>query len=469
MEKKSPNRDALDFAREPVGRLFRRMFLPTLLGLVSMVVLNITDGAFVGHGVGSDALAAVNIVAPLFMITSGIGLMLGIGCSVVASIHLSHDNQHAADLNLTQGIQASMVAGVTLGAVVLGAQEWVCRLFGCTERLLPLACSYLRWIALLMPFNMFGVAATFMVRLDGSPRFAMAVNCGIAALNILLDWLFVFPLHMGLQGAAIATALSFGLGSLPILYYITRLSRGVRLCRIKWSPTSRRLTLRNLGYQCRIGFSALLGELAISSVLVVGNYTFVSRLGEDGVAAFSVACYCLPIAFMMGNAIVQSVQPIVSIAYGQGNSQRMHTATRLAVGTAVGTGLQGLLFMALEGGVVSATFLPTDSHAFTLCCHGLPLFALAFLFITVNIVLIGYMQSTEQSTRATLFTILRGFVLCVPCFIVLPRWVGDDGLWTALPLAEALTTLCITASWRARKGTPLAAPNGEGQQPPSSR
>ncbi len=448
MEKKSPNRDALDFAHEPVSSLFRRMFLPTLLGLVSMVVLNITDGAFVGHGVGSDALAAVNIVAPLFMVTSGMGLMLGIGCSVVASIHLSHGNRHAADLNLTQGIAASVVAGIVLAAAVLGAQEWVCRLFGCTERLLPLACSYLRWIALFMPLNMFGTTAMFMVRLDGSPRFAMVVNCTAAALNILLDWLFVFPLHLGLPGAAMATSLSFGLCTLPVLYYVTRLSRKVRLCRVKLSPTSRRLTLRNLGYQCRLGFSALLGELAIASVLVVGNYTFVSRLGEDGVAAYSVACYCLPIAFMMGNAIVQSVQPIVSIAYGRGDRQRMRAATRIAVYTALGTGLLGLLFLALEGGVVTATFLPTDSRAFALCCHGLPLFALAFLFITVNIVLIGYMQSTEQSTRATLFTLLRGFVLCIPCFLLLPTLLGDDGLWLSLPLAEALTTLCITVAWR---------------------
>ncbi len=448
MEKKSPNRDAMDFAHEPVGRLFRQMFLPTLLGLVSMVVLNITDGAFVGHGVGSDALAAVNIVAPLFLLSGGMGLMLGIGCSVVASIHLSHDNRHAADLNITQGILASLVSGIVLSAVVLSAQEWVCRLFGCTDRLMPLACSYLRWIALFMPLNMFGTTAMFMVRLDGSPRFAMAVNCTAAGLNILLDWLFVFPLQMGLEGAAIATSLSFGVCTLPVLYYVARLSRSVRLCRIKLSATSRRLTLRNLGYQCQIGFSALLGDLAIASVLIVGNYNFVKYLGEDGVAAYSVACYCLPIAFMMGNAIVQSVQPIVSFAYGHGDSVRMRAATRLAVGTAVGMGLLGMTFLGFEGGIVSSTFLPVSSHAFTLCRHGLPLFSLAFLFITVNIVLIGYMQSTEQSTSATLFTLLRGFVLCIPSFILLPMVIGNDGLWMALPLAEALTTVCIVAAWR---------------------
>lgn len=448
MEKKSPNRDALDFAKEPVGRLFHRMFLPTLLGLVSMVVLNITDGAFVGHGVSSDALASVNIVAPLFLITSGLGLMLGIGCSVVASIHLSHDNQHAADLNVTQGILASILLGLLLSVLVLCFQEKVCHLFGCTDALMPLACSYLRWIAVFMPVNMFGTTAMFIVRLDGSPRFAMVVNCCAALLNIFLDWLFVFPMRLGLPGAAMATSLSFGLCTLPVLYYVTCLSNRVHLYRIKFSRTSLRLTLRNLGYQCSIGMSALLGELAIATVLVVGNYSFVSRMGEDGVAAFSVACYCLPIAFMMGNAIVQSAQPIVSTAYGQGNSQRMHHATRISILTALVAGIIGLLFIGLEGKFVSATFLPTETNAFRLCSHGLPLFSMAFLFITLNIVFIGYLQSTEQARAATFFTLLRGFILCIPSFLFLPSFLGNDGLWLALPLAECLSSLCIFIVWR---------------------
>ena len=157
------NRDSLDFSTEPVGKLFRRMFLPTLIGMVSMVVLNITDGAFVGHGVGSDALAAVNIVAPLFLIMAGIGLMFGIGSSVVASIHLSKGNNHAANINLTQGILASVMAGTVVGGAVFLFQEDTCRLFGCSDVLLPQACSYLRWIALLMPFNLFGMTGMFMV------------------------------------------------------------------------------------------------------------------------------------------------------------------------------------------------------------------------------------------------------------------------------------------------------------------
>ena len=103
------NRDAIDFTKDPVRIVFMRMFLPTLIGMLSMVVLNITDGAFVGHGVGSNALAAVNIVAPLFLISGGVGLLFGIGSSVVASIHLSKGNAYAANLNITQGIIASYI------------------------------------------------------------------------------------------------------------------------------------------------------------------------------------------------------------------------------------------------------------------------------------------------------------------------------------------------------------------------
>lgn len=441
-------RDSLDFEKEPVGRLFHSMFLPTLMGMVSMVVLNVTDGAFVGHGVGSDALAAVNIVAPLFTISAGVGMMLGIGCSVAASIHLGHHNQHAANLNLTQGILASFVIGLVVSIVVLCNQETVCRLFGCTDILMPHACSYLRWIAAAMPINMFGATAMFMVRLDGSPKFAMVINCTAAVINIFLDWLFVFPLKMGLEGAAIATSIAFSFCGVLLLIYILKYTKSVHLARIKASQKSMRLTLRNIGYQCRIGFSAFLSEIAIAAVIVVGNYAFVSRLGEDGVAAFSVACYCLPVAFMMGNAIVQSIQPIVSIAYGQDRKDRIALATRIALSTGFGAGIIALILMSVGAKLISSIFLSSTTNAFALCVEGLPIFGVAFLFTIINLVMIGYMQSTEQARQATLFTVLRGFVFSIPCFAILPPVFGDSGLWLAMPFAELITGVAIAIAWK---------------------
>ena len=440
------NRDSLDFSKEPVGRLFRKMFLPTLIGMVSMVVLNITDGAFVGHGVGSDALAAVNIVAPLYMIVSGIGLMFGIGGSVVASIHLSKGNVKAANINLTQSVMASVAVGIVLGALVFMFQRETCLLFGCSEALIPLACSYIKWVALLTPFNMFGMTGMFMVRLDGNPKFAMGVNCGIAALNILLDYLLVFPMQMGLEGAAIATLTAFGSGCIPLAWFLLTRTKTVRFRRIKASRTSVALTARNLGYQMKIGASGLLGALALSSTIIVGNYVFINYPGEDGVAAFSVGCYCLPIVFMIGNAIVQSVQPIISFAHGMNDDARLASARRIAFGTAAITGIVGMLSIWFGAGIIAVTFMEPGCHAYELCRDGLPYYSPAFLFIAVNVVMTGYLQSVEEARKAMVFTALRGFLFSIPCFILLPMVVGDYGAWLALPLAEAMTTAVMV--WR---------------------
>lgn len=408
-----------------------------------MVVLNITDGAFVGHGVGSDALAAVNIVAPLFMIMGGVGLMFGIGSSVVASIHLAKGNTHAANINLTQGIGISVLIGIIMGILFYTFQREICLLFGCSEALVPLACSYMKWISLMVPFNLFGMSAMFMVRLDGHPQFAMLINCGMAGLNMLLDYIFIFPLHMGLEGAAIATSTAFSLGNIPLMWFMLTRMEKVHFTPLKMTLMSLRLTLRNLLYQMKIGVSGLLGELAISSILIVGNYIFIHYLGEDGVAAYSVGCYCLPIVFMMGSAITNSSQPIISYAYGAGDQQRLSEARRLSLATAFISGLLGMFIMWFGAKYIAVTFLPPDCHAFQLCKAGLPLYSPAFLFIAINVVLVGYLQSIESAKKATFYTLLRGFILSIPCFIILPMLIGPMGAWLALPLAEVLTTIII--------------------------
>lgn len=151
-----------------------------------------------------------------------------------------------------------------------------------------------------------------MVRLDGSPGYAMGCNVIPGIMNILLDYLFIFPLDMGLKGAALATCISCFVGGMMVLGYLGVLAATLRLIRIKLSVKSLRLTLRNIGYQCKIGISALLGEATMGVLMLMGNLMFMRYMGEDGVGAFSIACYYCPFVFMIGNAIAQSAQPIIS-------------------------------------------------------------------------------------------------------------------------------------------------------------
>lgn len=444
------NRDSIDFANEPVGQLFRKMLWPTLISMISIVVLNIADGAFLGHGAGSEALAGINIAAPIFNIMMGIGIMFGIGGSIVASIHLSRGQLKAANINITQAIIGSVAIAVILSALILTNLPATCRLFGSNEELIPLASSYLKWVAIADPIIMMEMVCRFIIRIDGSPKFAMICSVGASALNIILDYVAIFILGWGLEGAAIATSISFALSGIAQISYMIWFTKVLSLYKLKLTLKSFQLTVRNLGYQIKMGFSAMVGELAVSGSMIIGNYVFIHYLGETGVAAYSVACYSIPFIFLMANGIAQAGQPIVSYAYGAYNAQRLHESYRLMIRWAIitGTALSALMFFMAP--YVTMIFIEEGDPAFQISADGLPYYGLGILVITLNIVLIGYMQSVEQSTRASIYSILRGFVIVIPCFILLPQMIGQIGMWLAIPVAEAITLAIIMLTWKRR-------------------
>nr|WP_122120711.1 MATE family efflux transporter [Alistipes megaguti] len=443
-------KDSIDFARMDIPQLFRRLLIPTVLGMVFSVAFVITDGIFVGHGIGSDALAAVNITSPLFLISTGVGLMFGVGASVVASIHLSHGKLRTARINITQAVVVSTLLLALYSLVISLFMPEVARLLGSSERLLPLAVEYMRWFVPFLPFSALLSSGMFFIRLDGSPNYAMFCNVVPAVINIVLDYVFIFVCGWGMLGAALATSLGYVVGAVMIVVYLSRRRCRVRFCRVKTSRKSLRLTRRNVGYMCRLGLSSFLCETAIATMMFSGNYVFIRYLGEDGVAAFSIACYFFPIIFMVNNAIGQSAQPILSYNFGAGNPDRVRRAFHLALATAVGFGACVFLATALASRWIAAMFISPEYPAYRIAVEGLPLFAAGFVFFAVNIVSIIYYQSVERPRPAMALTLLRGFVFQVGCFFGLPLVAGIPGIWLAVPLSEVLT-FCVVVAIYARR------------------
>ena len=363
------NRDALDFGTMNVPRLFVKLFVPTLMGLIFSAILNLADGIFVGKGVGSDALASVNVAAPIFLVSTGIALLFATGVSIVAAVHLSQGKKKAASINVTQAFTVSAFILTLFSLVIFFFPSQLCYLFGGTERLEPYVVTYLRGVSPVPLLTAMMFVGMFVIRLDGSPKYAMMCNVLSSLLNILLDWLFVFPLRMGIFGAAFATSLSMTAAMVGTLFYMAFLSRNVHWYRPKFTATSLRLTLRNVGYMVKLGMSTFIGETAIVCMLIVGNFCFVSYLHEDGVAAYSVACYLFPLVFMFGNAIAQSSLPIVSYNYGQKNTERIGKAFRLTAGLAVVLGLVISVFCAVESDMLMSLFLNTDTPAYHIGCE----------------------------------------------------------------------------------------------------
>lgn len=430
----------LDYAGDKISRLFCKLFFPTLLGMIFNALITIVDGVFVGQGVGPDGIAAVNIIAPLYMVTTGIGLMFGIGASVVAGIAMSQNDFRRASVSVTQGVVMAGLLIVSMCAVLLSSPTEVARLLGCSDRLMPNAIDYLLWLVPGMFFLLFQAVGMMVIRLDGSPKYAMMCNVVPAVVNIALDWYLVFPMAMGVKGAAIATSASVCLGALMVCVYFLRFSYALKIC---WES---RKFLVNTWRQVCIGASAFITEIAMSIMMMTGNYVFLRYFGEAGVAAYSIACYLFPLIFMMSNAVAQSAQPIISYNYGAGAGPRVAAAFRVSLRVALICGFISATSIAFAARGIVSLFIDPACEAGHLASTGLPVFAVCAVFFAVNIAYIGYFQSIGKALTAAVFTLLRGVVYLVPLFLLLPRVAGDTAVWMAIPASEILTLITILVS-----------------------
>ena len=448
-------RDSIDYKGTAVGKLFRRFLFPTVMGMVFSAVFIITDGIFVGRGIGSDALAAVNLTAPLFTLGTGLGLMFGMGGSVVASVNLAQGKRRVAQINITQSLFVPALLIVLLSALLILCHKPLLLLLGTPPELMVPAREYLVWFTLfLTPLAVFNILM-FIVRLDGAPRFAMACNIMAASINIVLDYLFIFEFGWGLAGAAIATGVGYIAGSGVMLRYMLRSSRTLHFVKLKTSYKSLRLTARNLGYMTYIGFPALLSELAISCLMIVGNYTFIRYTGKDGVAAYSIACYIFPIIFMVYNGIIQSAQPIISYNYGARRPERVKKTIRLAVCYAEGIMVLGFCIFEFFPGQVLGLFSASQAML-TIGIPAMRIICLHFLLAGTSIVLSSVFQALGNGLFSLIVSVCRQLFVLLPAAWLLAQTGSVNNVWWAFLIAEFVSILMSLAFYARINKTTIA-------------
>jgi len=447
------NRDKIDFGSGKIGPLFRALFFPTLIGMMFMSLQTVIDGFFVGRGVGADGLAAVNIVAPLWMVVTGLGLMFGIGASVIGGVHLAEKKIKAARIILTQSFGVGFGITALLSLLCLSFPTEVVYALGCSKPLESYALDYLLWLLPGMAFLFWQCDGMMLVRLDGSPRYAMQIQVVCAIVNIVLDWVFVFHLKMGVKGAAIATSIACGVGGLMSLVYFIGFSSTLKFYRLKMNRISVLLTLRNLWNMARIGSATFLTEIAMSITILIGNYQFMRMLHEDGVAAYAVVCYLFPVIFSVNNAVAQAAQPIISYNYGSKQDERVSQTLRMSLLMAATCGLCTMLALIVGEEKIVEMFLHPEENAYRIATEGLPWFSTCSIFFALNVAFIGYFQSVTRAGLAMTYTLLRGMIFPVLAFMLLPMMVGTNGLWLAIPAAEVATLLIIVV--KKTQKTPL--------------
>ena len=441
----------IDFSKGKVGKLFFAVFFPTLVGMIFNSVLTVIDGIFVGKGVGANGIAAVNIVAPLFMLAIGVGLMLGIGASVIGGIKIAEKDNCEASHTMTIAFIAGTL--VMLFLICLG-MLWpyaTLDMLGCSEGLQKNAYAYMMPLLPGLLFLLFQCVGMMLIRLDGSPKYAMWCQAIPATINIVLDYLMVFPWGMGVAGAAWATSISCALGGIMVLFYFVGYSEKLKFRKPHLTKGSAQRGLRVLMNISTIGLATFITEVAFGIMMYVGNMAFMRWEGDDGVAAYSVACYLFPVVFSFANAVAQSAQPVISVNYGLDAFSRVRAVLKVALATAIVCGIFVLTGLWSGDELVVNAFLFSGEKPFELAVDGLPLFALCAVPFAINITFIGYYQSIERPWLSIFYTLLRGIIFMAAGFIVLPGLMGVEGLWLAIPSSEFLTCAIILGLYLFKK------------------
>lgn len=431
----------MNFGEDSVLSLFSKLFFPTLLGMLSMAAVTAINGAFVGHGVGSDGLAAVNITVPLWMIFSGLGLMLGAGCSVISSSLLAESNAEKARFHVFVALLSATIVTIAVSVLVILFPTATARLFGASAHLSPLVKDYLIFVMPCFVFQMWSSIGLFIIRLDGAPKVAMWCNVITAILTLGGDYLMIYVFHQGLRGVAFATSVAIITGGTIAIIYILFYAKQLRFTAKALYGKTWTEIFHSITYQCKIGSSSLLGELMLAVLAFVGNYVFLHYLGDNGVGAFGITCYYTPFIFMIANAIIQSAQPIISYNNSMQAYNRVAKIRHILQIIVLSAGVSLTSLFLFLPDVLVHFFVAYDDAAAPIAISGFPYFAVGIIFFVANVSVIGYFQSLEMMKQALILMMLRSFILLVPVFLLLPRIIGIVGIWLAMPVSEIVTFL----------------------------
>jgi len=390
--------------------------------MIWMSVYVIADTFFIAAALGADGLAALNISIISFTLVHSFGLMLGLGGGAVFSIARGR-GESGGDV-LAHALVMGAAAALGFAAVGVFLTGDIARVLGADDVILPMVSDYIRTILLFSPFLILKNILLSFVRNDGKPRLAMAGTFTGAVSNIVLDYVFLFPLGLGMFGAALATGLS-------LIFSIAVLWGGFRIRRC-------RLRLRRAWEIVSLGASAFVNEAGVAVALVVFNLVILGLAGNIGVAAYGIVMNLAIVVLSVFSGIAVGVQPLVSRWHGSGDAAFVRAVLRYALVTV------GVLALAVYAAVFA--FAPAVVGIFNgegdvllarLAEDGLRVYFIGLIFAGVNIVLAAFFSASARPRIALAIAVLRGFVLIVPMLLVLSRFMGMDGVWLSFVVTEA--------------------------------
>ncbi len=420
-----------------IQRDFWRYTIPTVMALMISGLYQIVDGIFIGHAMGAEGLAAINMAWPLAGVLLATGMMIGVGAGAHCSIALGAGNPGRATRVLGQVALLLLLPGLLAGWFIGSGARGFLALQGADADIQALGNDYLQVMARAAPLIMGSIAMPFLVRNLGAPRLATAAMISGALTNIALDYLFVMHWHWGLRGAALATVCGETLSFLICLVYVLRGRHAVPLRLAALRPVPR------LWFEISAtGLSSMLMYLYISFVVVLHNALFMAHGSALHVAAYAMAGYLLGFYYMFAEGVAGGMQPLVSYFYGARQAAPIRAVLRLALLTALGAGLLFTTLIIAWPGLFAAVFGADDAVLLDKAVVGLRLHLFALSLDGFLVLAAGFFQAMGMARQATLIT-LGNMLVQLPFLFGLSAVLGVTGVWLAVPLSNICLSLVV--------------------------
>lgn len=411
--------------------------VPSVFGQICFFLFTIIDGIFVGRGIGETALGAVNLCLPFVMVINALYMLITIGSVSVVAIRLGrHDDEGAGDVFM-HAFGVMLTLGMVLTAASAPFPSGIAKLLGTTETYLGYVSDYLFWYSIFILPSSLNTLFQAFCRTDGSPMLVMVATVVSSLMNIFLDWLFVFPLQMGVAGAAAATGLSQALAFLIVLsHFIGHKGKlKFRKCRLQMTLI-KKIFLR--------GLPEAVSQFAMPVTTICMNYVLISYIGEIGINSYSVIGYVASFSLAVFMGVSEGIQPMVGHAYGEANEKdlKFYFYASLIINF-IGSLLVNMALLFVSAPVCKLFGISGDTLAFTL--RVMPKYATGFVIMSLNMVISMYLYSTKRTKEALALNIFRGIVFASAAILLMPAIFGRESIWYAFAVYEAISLVLAIA------------------------
>lgn len=405
-----------------------------VLGMVGLSCYILADTFFISDALGSLGLAALNFAIPIFSIINGIGLMCGMGGGAKYTIFRSQGESSSENIIFTHSIFIGVIIGLTLSLIGLLFSSPISSLLGADHTTLNITNIYLKTVLCFAPFFILNNTLLAFIRNDNNPNLSMVAMLTGSISNIFLDYIFIYPLRLGMFGAALATGLSpiISISILAFHFLLHKNHLKLQKCKPIFSYITSILFL---------GISAFITELSSGVVLITFNLVILQLEGNIGVAAYGIIANLALVIIAIFTGISQGIQPLLSKAYGLQENEKVKLLLKYSVTTSLVFSCIVYVVSLINSEFLISIFNSEQNlRLHDLALTGIKIYFSGFFFAGFNIIITTFFSAIDSPKQSFMISIVRGFIAIVPIVFILSMIFKMNGVWFSFTVTEIITT-----------------------------